>query len=68
MKVKDANNPNYGLDDFPIHLKFGKVINDDIRDYGIIIYEPVGTGFFVKLHLFLFYFLYFLIIPFFILF
>lgn len=44
MKVRDAKDPDYTLDDFPVDFHFEKVINDDIRDYDIIIYSPVGTG------------------------
>ena len=44
MKVRDAHDPDYSLDDFPVHLAFDKVINDNIKDYEIIQYSPVGTG------------------------
>lgn len=43
-KVKDANDPNYTLDNFPTYLKFEKVIDDDINDYDIILYSPQGPG------------------------
>ena len=44
MKVQDACSTEYELDDFPIHLAYDKVIDDDINDYDIILYNPVGTG------------------------
>ena len=44
MKVRDACNLEYELDNFPIHLAYDKVIDDDISDYDIILYDPVGTG------------------------
>lgn len=44
MKVGDAHDPDYSLDDFPVHLAFDKVGAGDIRDYVIIQYSPVGTG------------------------
>ncbi|MBP5361867.1 MAG: hypothetical protein J6Y71_02395 [Ruminococcus sp.] len=44
MKVRDANDPQYILDDFPTHLPFDKVIDDDINDYDIIVYSPMGSG------------------------
>ena len=44
MKVRDAANIDYELDRFPTHLLFEKVIDDDINDYDIIVYDPVGTG------------------------
>ena len=44
MKVSDAANIDYELNRFPVHLPFDKVIDDNINDYVIIVYSPVGTG------------------------
>lgn len=46
MKVSDVNkdNPDYILDEFPFGLPFEKIIEDDINDYSIILFSPVGTG------------------------
>lgn len=44
MKVKDATDLEYELDEFPVNLHFENVIDDDIRDYDIIVYSPMGTG------------------------
>lgn len=43
-KVRDAKNPDYELDDFPFSLEFDKVIDDDIKDYDIILNKPQGCG------------------------
>ena len=44
MKVKDAHDDEYILDDFPIYLDFDKVTDGDVSEYEIIVYSPVGTG------------------------
>ena len=46
MKVSDVNkdNPDYILDEFPFGLPFEKIIEDDINEYSIILFSPVGTG------------------------
>ena len=44
MKVRDAHDPHNEPFDFPVDFHFEKVIKDDIRNYDIILYSPVGTG------------------------
>lgn len=48
MKVGDINKELYKLDEFPKYLKFKEVIDDDIGEYKVIVYDPKGsftTGF-----------------------
>ena len=43
-KVSEAVNPQDPIYSFPTTLKFDKVIDDDINDYSIILFDSVGTG------------------------
>lgn len=44
MKVRDCNDPDYILDNFPVNMQFDAVIDDEIEDYEVILYSPSGTG------------------------
>lgn len=42
--VEDFVDVEYSLGEFPIGLPFDEVISDDISDYTILNYRPMGTG------------------------
>lgn len=44
MTVAESLTIDYELDRFPVNLPFDEVIHDDIKNYEIILYSPMGTG------------------------
>jgi len=44
MNIVDAANIDNELDRFPVYLPFDEVIDENINDYVIIVYSPVGSG------------------------
>lgn len=43
-KAEDCTDPDYTLNDFPLHLPFETVIDEPIGGDTVILYSPTGTG------------------------